>query len=167
MRYEAPTSVEDAVALLANGTDDVRVLAGGTDLLVQLRAGVIAPELVVDIKNIRETREITPEDGGYRLGAAASGAELGEQYAAASANTEGAGKACQSLRSSFWASTLPAPNQNGSPETRTATRRPRRANSRSIPSAKGTGHSTVPVPASPSRARCRGGPMITWAPASA
>lgn len=78
MRYEAPTSVEDAVALLANGTDDVRVLAGGTDLLVQLRAGVIAPELVVDIKNIRETREITPEDGGYRLGAAASGAELGE-----------------------------------------------------------------------------------------
>ena len=78
MRYEAPTSVEDAVALLANGTDNIRVLAGGTDLLVQLRSGVITPELVVDIKNIRETREITPEGGGYRLGAAASGAELGE-----------------------------------------------------------------------------------------
>ena len=78
MQYEAPTSVEDAVALLANGIDDVRVLAGGTDLLVQLRAGMVSPELVVDIKNIRETREITTENGGFRLGAAASGAELGE-----------------------------------------------------------------------------------------
>ena len=78
MRYESPTTVEEAVALLADGVDDVRVLAGGTDLLVQLRAGMVSPELIVDIKNIRETREIAPEDGGYRLGAAASGAELGE-----------------------------------------------------------------------------------------
>lgn len=78
MQYESPTSVEGVVALLANGADDVRILAGGTDLLVQLRAGMVVPDLVVDIKNIHETREITPENGGYRLGAAASGAELGE-----------------------------------------------------------------------------------------
>jgi carbon-monoxide dehydrogenase medium subunit len=77
MRYESPESIEAAVALLANGAD-ARILAGGTDLLVQLRAGLIAPELVVDIKNIRATREITAENGGYRVGAAVSGAELGE-----------------------------------------------------------------------------------------
>ena len=77
MRYESPESIEAAVALLANGAG-ARILAGGTDLLVQLRAGLIAPELVVDIKNIRETREITAENGGYRVGAAVSGAELGE-----------------------------------------------------------------------------------------
>ena len=77
MRYESPESIEAAVALLANGAG-ARILAGGTDLLVQLRAGLIAPELVVDIKNIRETRKITAENGGYRVGAAVSGAELGE-----------------------------------------------------------------------------------------
>ena len=48
MRYESPESIESAVALLANGVG-ARVLAGGTDLLVQLRAGLIEPALVVDI----------------------------------------------------------------------------------------------------------------------
>ena len=78
MRYESPESVESAVSLLANGAGESRVLAGGTDLLVQLRAGMIEPDLIVDIKNIRETREISTENGGYRVGAAVSGAELGE-----------------------------------------------------------------------------------------
>jgi CO/xanthine dehydrogenase FAD-binding subunit len=78
MRYESPESVEGAVALLANGAVAPRILSGGTDLLVQLRAGMVDPDLVVDIKNIRETREITAENGGFRVGAAVSGAELGE-----------------------------------------------------------------------------------------
>lgn len=78
MRYESPESVEAAVALLADGAAIPRVLGGGTDLLVQLRAGMVDPDLVIDIKKIRETREITVENGGYRVGAAVSGAELGE-----------------------------------------------------------------------------------------
>ena len=45
---------------------------------MQLRAGVIEPELVVDLKKIPELHEITAENGGYRVGAAVSGAELGE-----------------------------------------------------------------------------------------
>ena len=81
MRYEAPESVESAVSLLANGAREPRVLAGGTDLLVQLRAGMIEPDLIVDIKNIRETRQISVENGGYRVGAAVTGAELGEHAA--------------------------------------------------------------------------------------
>ena len=52
MRYEAPESVEGAVALLAGATGEARVLAGGTDLLVQMRADVVDPELIVDIKKI-------------------------------------------------------------------------------------------------------------------
>ena len=78
MRFEAPDSVDAAVSLLAGASGDVRVLAGGTDLLVQLRADMIEPELVVDIKRIAETRTVTEEDGGYRVGAAVAGAELKE-----------------------------------------------------------------------------------------
>ncbi len=78
MRYESPESIEGAVALLSDGVRDARILAGGTDLLVQLRAGLVEPRLLVDIKNIREAREITSENGGYRVGAAVSGAELAE-----------------------------------------------------------------------------------------
>ena len=84
MRYEAPESVEGAVRLLAGGGPRGRVLAGGTDLLVQLRSGVIAPDLVVDIKRIRETREIREEGGMLVIGAAVTGAELGEHARAKS-----------------------------------------------------------------------------------
>src|SRR2546427_2057756 len=78
MRYEAPGSLEGAVALLAGATGDARVLAGGTDLLVQMRADVVDPELIVDIKKIPQTRAITEEKGGWRIGAAVTGAELKE-----------------------------------------------------------------------------------------
>ena len=78
MRYEAPESVEGAVALLTGAKGEARVLAGGTDLLVQMRADVVDPELIVDIKNISETRAVTEEKGGWRIGAAVTGAELKE-----------------------------------------------------------------------------------------
>jgi len=78
MRYEAPSSLERAVDLLATATGDARVLAGGTDLLVQMRTDILNPELVVDIKHIAELREIKEEAGGFRVGAAVTGAELNE-----------------------------------------------------------------------------------------
>ena len=78
MRYEAPQTFEAAVALLAAASGDARVLAGGTDLLVQLRSGLIEPDLVVDIKRIPQVHEIRAEQGGFRVGAAVTGAELGE-----------------------------------------------------------------------------------------
>ena len=78
MRYEAPDSLEGAVALLAAAQGEARVLAGGTDLLVQMRADVLDPDLIVDIKKIKETRAVTEEKGGWRIGAAVTGAELKE-----------------------------------------------------------------------------------------
>src|SRR5262245_14624065 len=77
MRYEAPETAESAAALLA-ATADARVLAGGTDLLVQMRSDVVDPALIVDIKKIKETRSVTEEKGGWRIGAAVTGAELKE-----------------------------------------------------------------------------------------
>ena len=74
MRYEAPETLEAAIALLRSEPGEARVLAGGTDLLVQLKTDLIEPQLVVDIKKIRELREV----GGYRIGAAVTGAELKE-----------------------------------------------------------------------------------------
>jgi len=78
MRYEAPDSLDAAVTLLSRANGDARVLAGGTDLLVQMRADILDPELVLDIKKIPQTRTITEEGGGWRIGAAVTGAELKE-----------------------------------------------------------------------------------------
>jgi aerobic carbon-monoxide dehydrogenase medium subunit len=54
------------------------VLAGGTDLLVRLRSGFIEPDLIVDVKGIDRLNSITPENGGFRIGAAVCAAKLGE-----------------------------------------------------------------------------------------
>ena len=85
MRYEAPGSVDEAVTLLADANGAARVLAGGTDLLVQLRAGLISPDVVVNIKNISETQGITADGDGFCIGASVSGAEMGENKALTSA----------------------------------------------------------------------------------
>ncbi len=78
MRYEAPETVESAAALLAAASGEARILAGGTDLLVQMRSDIADPTLIVDIKRIAETRRVTEENGGWRIGAAVTGAELKE-----------------------------------------------------------------------------------------
>ena len=78
MRYAAPETLQSAVTLLAGANGDARVLAGGTDLLVQIRSDVLEPELIVDIKKIPDTRSVTEERGGWRVGAAVTGAELKE-----------------------------------------------------------------------------------------
>lgn len=76
MRYARPTSAAEASALLAGEAGVTRVLAGGTDVLVQMKAGMVEPDLVVDIKAIPGIREIVAEAGGFRIGAAVSNAEL-------------------------------------------------------------------------------------------
>lgn len=78
MRYEAPGSFDEAVALLAGEAGTARVLAGGTDVLVQLRSGMVEPDLVVDIKRIPGVFDITAVDGGWKIGAAVPGAALNE-----------------------------------------------------------------------------------------
>lgn len=79
--YVAPSSVEDAVKALS-GAPAARALAGGTDLIVQMRAGRARPPAVVDLKRIPGAIGIrrTP-DGGFVIGAAAPGAVIGEDAA--------------------------------------------------------------------------------------
>ena len=77
MRYEAPKSSKDAAELLAKAKGEAYVLAGGTDLLVRMKGGFVEPDLIVDIKRIKATREIKKSDAGaFTIGAAVPGAEL-------------------------------------------------------------------------------------------
>jgi len=81
MRYEAPDTLDAALGLLAEAGGEARVLAGGTDLLIQMRAGRRRPGLLVDLKGIAELRAITADDGGWRVGAAVTCMELIEHEA--------------------------------------------------------------------------------------
>lgn len=82
MRYEAPSSSSEAAALLAGASGEAFVLAGGTDLLVRMKNMMIDPELVVDVKRITAMRTIeATADGGFRIGAAVPGVEVGEHEA--------------------------------------------------------------------------------------
>ena len=69
--YASPNSVEEAVSLLSQNCGKARVLAGGTDLIVQLRNHALTPDLVIDGKGIPELNEITLDtEDGLTLGAA-------------------------------------------------------------------------------------------------
>ena len=78
MRYLAARTAREAAEALAAATGVTRVLAGGTDVLVQMKAGLVEPDLIVDIKKIPGLDRITPEAGGFRIGAAVANAALGE-----------------------------------------------------------------------------------------
>lgn len=79
MRYHTPSSFEDAAAIAAAATGVTRFLAGGTDVLVQLRSDLVSPDDLIDIKHVSGAKDIARTDeGGWRIGAAVSGAEMME-----------------------------------------------------------------------------------------
>lgn len=84
LQYSAPVSVDEAVELLADTGRDPRVLAGGTDLLIQLRAGARQARHLVDVKRIPEMNGLHADARtGLRIGAAVPAALLVEHPAAA------------------------------------------------------------------------------------
>ncbi len=85
MRFEAPKTLQAAVALLAAANGRARILAGGTDLVIQMRSGRVEPELLVDIKGIPEMNAIALDNGAYRFGAAVGCMDLIEHAGLAKA----------------------------------------------------------------------------------
>lgn len=81
MRYLAPQTSKEAVTALAKAKGDSRVLAGGSDLLVNMRSGIIEPDLIVDIKRIPKLDEIKKLATGFHIGAAVSCAAMGRNKA--------------------------------------------------------------------------------------
>jgi xanthine dehydrogenase YagS FAD-binding subunit len=63
-----PRTVEELAALLAETTENVAIIAGGTDLLDELKSGVAAPDLLVDLAGVAGLAGITPEKDGLRIG---------------------------------------------------------------------------------------------------
>jgi carbon-monoxide dehydrogenase medium subunit len=84
MRYHKPASFAQAIDIASTSEGITRFLAGGTDVLVQLREDIVSPDDLIDIKHISGVREITQRgDGGYDIGIAVSGAEMSEHAALA------------------------------------------------------------------------------------
>ncbi len=86
-KLHRPESVEEAVGLRA-GAEAARYLAGGTDMVVNIRRGIEAPETLIDLTAIAELKEIRADGDGLRIGAAvtlntlAAHADLQRDYAA-------------------------------------------------------------------------------------
>ena len=85
MRYQAPRTLAATIALLSNANGGARLMAGGTDLLIQIRGGRAEPELLIDLKHVPEMTTIVAENGGFRIGAAVNAMSIVEHEAFAKA----------------------------------------------------------------------------------
>lgn len=78
MRYHTPKSFSDAATIAAASQGTLRFLAGGTDVLVQMRAGMVQPDDLIDLKHIPGVDQVTAtKEGGWRIGVAVPGIVLG------------------------------------------------------------------------------------------
>jgi len=66
--FVAPTSVDQALRWLGEHGDGAALLAGGQSYMILLRQGLVAPEVVIGLKRVRELAGIERRDGGLRLG---------------------------------------------------------------------------------------------------
>ena len=73
VNYTAPSTVDEAVKILAATAGEARPLSGGTDLLVQLKSGRSKPEMIVDTKHIPGLIGIREEGDFFVIGAATPG----------------------------------------------------------------------------------------------
>lgn len=74
--YIKPETVAEALEILERSPRDSRVLAGGTDLLVNIQEGVESPGLVVDIGGIEELGRLEEEGGSIRIGPLVTAAKI-------------------------------------------------------------------------------------------
>ena len=76
-QYLAAKTIDEAVDAHAKANGSARFLAGGTDLLVQIKSGIRKPNLVIDIKKIVELNSIKEiSENEFVIGASVSGANL-------------------------------------------------------------------------------------------
>lgn len=74
--FYTPTTVDEALKLMHEHRESVSVIAGGTDLVLELNERKAAPAVVIDLKHIPELNYIRVEDGKFRIGAMTTHAAL-------------------------------------------------------------------------------------------
>jgi len=74
--FYGPATVDEALELLHRYQDGVSVVAGGTDLVLELNERKTTPAVVIDLKQLKELDYIRVEDGRFRIGAMTTHAEL-------------------------------------------------------------------------------------------
>jgi len=68
--YFEPGKISEVLSMLAEHKGKARVLAGGTDLIPQMKRGLSSPEAIINLRGIAALREITESEEGLRIGAA-------------------------------------------------------------------------------------------------
>jgi len=76
LTYHAPTTLDEAISLIANASLPAKVMSGGTDLIIQMQRMLQTDRLIVDVKKIPEMTAATLDEGGLKLGPALCCAKL-------------------------------------------------------------------------------------------
>jgi len=76
--YEEPRSLPEALAMLSELEGNGKVIAGGTDLLVNMKKGTVAPAFLVSLKKVEGLREIAGQRGGFAIGSHVTVSEIAD-----------------------------------------------------------------------------------------
>ncbi len=79
--FHEPATVEEACRILGELGHKAKTLAGGTDLLVNMKKKVLAPDHVVSLDRITSLAEMGSDNGTFRIGACAKAVEIAESEA--------------------------------------------------------------------------------------
>lgn len=74
--YYAPTDLKTVLDILQDGNQDIHMIAGGTDLIISMNEGRVSPDVIVNLKSVKELTYVKEEDGIIRIGAATSFNEI-------------------------------------------------------------------------------------------
>lgn len=75
---QRPKDLPEVLTCLGKAQGETKILAGGTDLVIQLREGSVNPDTVIDISDVPELKNIKEEEGLIKIGAACSFTEIAE-----------------------------------------------------------------------------------------
>jgi carbon-monoxide dehydrogenase medium subunit len=76
--YVAPDSLDEAIQALSQGGEDAKLLAGGHSLIPLMKMRLAAPSLLVDVRKLGDLRGIERQNGGFRIGALTTHAQVSQ-----------------------------------------------------------------------------------------
>ena len=74
--YLGPDNLEETLDLLSTHRDDAKILAGGTDLLVRMKKGLLKPKVLISLKSLNELSYIKKKDNHIKIGSGTSIADI-------------------------------------------------------------------------------------------